>query len=446
MTPEERIIELKQAVTDLRDKIEKVHEERSEILRFFELAIVDTNQDMRIINSDGATDDIFRDAGELFDRGNNLLKVVYKITKSTKEKIEPPDAESEEIDEQADLEKEIDTYVQGPREERVFSIVGENSTGELFMLIWRIRRLGRIFRSYFRKIPSNTIVEKVNEKHDRELAEYERNLKVIFEAVSDGITLLDPNNMIIYMNEAARYSFLSNRNMLLTHASLEGKYFQDIFQSEDPDVLKRRMDYNAQVLSVKKPVSYTAEINNMTITYTVRPMFGEESRLKGLFILSKMPRTVIQPKPESNPKIMEVFKNINEQKNYLLRKNEELNDKLEHSARKARELDSILRLHFTNMENIPAAMSIQSAETGKFEYINSAFEKLFHKNKKQVIDRTDEEILPPEIAVAIAEATEKSEGKPSAIVIGEFAIDQNIVNEPSCYLPRIIRVYQKIPQ
>jgi PAS domain-containing protein len=442
VTPEERIIELKQTVKELRDRIEAQNDEQMELLRFFELAVVETTADMRIINSYGADDLIFEDAKKLLERGENLIKVVYKSTKSTKERTES----NEEEQQQKDLEAQLMDYVEGPREERVFDIVGEKEDGEIFMLIWRIRRVNKIFKSYFKMIPSNKIVENVVDQHERELEEYKRNLKVIFESISDGVTILDTHNEIIYMNDAGKRSFLSNQNKLLREASLEGKLFQDIFMSEDQEVMKKRVDYNQKVIATEKPISYEAMVNDMSIQYSVRPLFGDEGRLMGIFIISTFPKTLINPKPKSNPKIMQVFRKLNNQKNYLLRQNEELNDKLDHMSGKAKDLDSILRLYFINMQYLPVAMSIQNAESGKFEYINSAFEDFFGKLKTEVIDYTDKKVLGSEMAEKLSDATEQLSGHMEEIETPEALVKQVYLVEPAGQPPRVIRVYEKKSQ
>jgi PAS domain-containing protein len=337
-------------------------------------------------------------------------------------------------------------YVEGPREERIFEVVGEKEDGEIFMLTWRIRRVKKIFKSYFKIIPSNKIVQSVVDQHERELEEYKRNLKVIFESISDGVSILNTQNEILYMNDAAKRSFLSNQNKMLREASLEGKNFQDIFMSEDQEVMRRRLDYNQKVLATEKPVSYQASVNDMNVQYSVRPLFGDEGRMMGIFIISTLPKTLINPKPQSNPKIMEVFKRINNQKSYLLRQNEELDDKLDHMSDKVKDLDAILRVYLINMQYLPVAMSIQRAKSGKFEYINSAFEDFFKKLKNEVIDKTDEEVLEKEAAEKLSGAAEQLSGHTKEIQIGDMLVRQVYLVEPPGQPPRVIRIYENKPQ
>ena len=76
--------ELRSKIIQLYDKVNYQQEELSDILNQFELVIVETTGDLRILNSYGAVDIIFKAAIKSFERGENLLKIVYKEKTASK--------------------------------------------------------------------------------------------------------------------------------------------------------------------------------------------------------------------------------------------------------------------------------------------------------------------------------------------------------------------------
>ena len=104
---EDRIQEYKEQVRELKDKIEEQNQEMTDLLKYFDLIIVDTKDDLRIVNCYGPVEDLFKSAEKMFERGLSLVKAVYKITKNTRPRPDEADDEHQEIENQLNLEELI---------------------------------------------------------------------------------------------------------------------------------------------------------------------------------------------------------------------------------------------------------------------------------------------------------------------------------------------------
>ena len=153
---DDRSQEYRKTIAELREKIESQNQETFDLLKYFDLVIIDTKDDMRIMNSSGAVEELFGEAEKFFERGNSLIKAIYKVTKNTKPRPEEDDDEYRHTQIQLDLEELVVKFVMSSREEREFKIVGEKENGDVFVLVWKIKLMGKVFRSYFKIIPTNS--------------------------------------------------------------------------------------------------------------------------------------------------------------------------------------------------------------------------------------------------------------------------------------------------
>ena len=270
---------------EYESKIQTQEAEMNELLKYSEMAIVEFTADFRIINSYGAIEKIFESVAEKIERGKNLLTMIYKTTRNTKEKI---DGDTRSIEEQQDLDQSLTEFIDGHREEKIIKIIGQNDKSEIFLLIWKIIRKGKNFKSFFKIIPTNTIIHSLKEQYEKELASEERNKREIFGVVSDGITVLDIRNNIIFINEKAKDAYIHQGNKLLRNAKLDGKLFQEILVNESNEEIKKRLNINKRVIINKEPKSYLKNVGDLSVKYTVYPLLTEKKNVEGLVIISKI--------------------------------------------------------------------------------------------------------------------------------------------------------------
>jgi PAS domain-containing protein len=215
-------LQLKQTKQDLSERIEVMDRELSDLLSYFDLSIIETRADMKIINSYGNAEVMFKPAKKMLERGGNLIKAVYKTTRNTKARS---DSGIEDYEELEDLEYTVGKFIDSNRNEKTIHVIGENDSGEIFLLIWIIVKKEKIFKSYFRVIPTNQIIRETKKRYEKEIKDIRRNARDIYELISDGITILDIDGRILYMNTNANKGFLPNDNKLLESASFEGRLF-----------------------------------------------------------------------------------------------------------------------------------------------------------------------------------------------------------------------------
>ncbi|HOK14665.1 MAG TPA: hypothetical protein PK007_07065 [Candidatus Kapabacteria bacterium] len=235
----DEIAELKRKVLILEDKC-------NEVLQNTEMAIVETRADMRIINAEGAIDLIFEEAIDDFERGENLLKVIYKITHNTKATSKELPTSTEQGD---SIEELINKFVEGTLEEKLIRIVGEKESGELFLLTWKIKRLGKNFKSFFKIIPTNQIIKSAQDKHIEEINEMRKLVRDTLNIVEEGLFVLNMKNEIEFMNNSAKRFFFSSNINLLKSAPIEGRLYSEIFINESVDEIKHRIEQNARCIS-----------------------------------------------------------------------------------------------------------------------------------------------------------------------------------------------------
>jgi len=381
-------LQLKQTKQDLSQRIETMDIELSELLRYFELAIIETRADMKIINTYGNAEIMFKPAKKMLERGGNLIKAVYKTTRNTKARSESGMEDYEELE---DLEYAVGKFVDSNRDEKTFHVIGENDNGELFLLIWIIVRKEKIFKSYFRIIPTNQIIRETKKRYEKEIKDIRRNAREIYELISDGITILDVEGRILYMNTNANKGFLPNENKLLETASFEGRLFQEIFVTEDVESIKERLDNNKMVFFTKKPRSYKKNVGKKEVSYNINPVFSEKQNVIGLVIVShiseedkkyfdekRLLRT-LQSLTEDNKKHIERFKELELNEQWLMKKNTEYQE--------------AIRMYYSFLDSAPMPIGALEIPSMKYIFINPQLENLFKLQRKDILNKTDEELF-----------------------------------------------------
>jgi PAS domain-containing protein len=381
-------LQLKQTKNDLSEKVQNMDRELTDLLRYFDLAIIETRADMSIINTYGNAETMFKPAKKMLERGGNLIKAVYKTTRNTKARSESGIEDYEELE---DLEYTICKFVDSNREDRTINVIGEKDDGELFLLIWIIVRKDKIFQSYFRTIPTNQIIRETKKRYEKEIKDIRRNARDIYELISDGITILDLDGKILYMNSNANKGFLAYDNKLLAKASFEGRLFQEIFVTEGADSVKERLDYNKMVFMTKKPRSYKKVVGKKEVSYSVNPVFSDKGNVIGLVIVShiidsekknydekRLLKTLLSL-TEDNKKHIERFKELELNEKWLMQKNTEYQE--------------AIRMYYSFLESAPQPIGALELPSMKYIFINSHLEELFKLSRKEVIGKTDMELF-----------------------------------------------------
>ncbi len=380
--------QLKQARDDLSIKVESMDRELSDILRFFDLSIIETREDMRIINSYGSAEVMFKPAKKMLDRGGNLIHVVYKTTRNSKSRSE---AGIEDYEELEDLEYTIGKFVDSNREQRTINVIGEKDDGEIFLLIWVIVRHDKLFKSYFRIIPTNQIIKETKKRYEKEIKDIRRNARDIYEHISEGITILDLDNKILYMNSNAYKGFLPIENRLLEKATFEGRLFHDIFVTDEQEDIKKRLEQNTKVMLTKKPSKYKMVVGKKEVAYSVNPVFSEKGNVIGLVIVShileeekknydeKRLLKTLQSLTEDNRKHIERFKELELNEQWLMQKNTEYQE--------------AIRMYYSFLEAAPMPVAALDILSMKYVFSNSEMEQLLNLSRKDILGKTDAELF-----------------------------------------------------
>ena len=405
----------KQEMSLLKTNCQKQEDENNDIMINFNLAIVDTTEDMRIVNSLGSTEHVFAGAGEKFERGKNLLKMVYMTTRNSKEKAEEQSSADDikAYEDREDLEDVIIKFTESKRDEREIKIIGEREDGEIFLMIWMIKRRDNYFRSYFKIIPSNTIIDEISAKHKAEQEANDKKMYEMLAMVRDGVIMMNQNQKILFMNNQAKELILSN-NKLLRNAPVEGRFFHEIFVNDDNDSLRMRQEHNGTVLRTGNPVEYDMKTQERKLNFVLNPIKNSSNKVVGIFLLCK--------NNESNGNVarnnaqigMQLFdkeqrrtpdkialkmalRELTEDKKKLAERVKELETNHNWHMKNSRQYQSMVKKLYTYIANIPLPMVVINVKDSNYELVNLAMEKMLRRDRKEILGKKDVEILPGDL-------------------------------------------------
>jgi PAS domain-containing protein len=437
---DDRAQDYKNTIIELKDKLEAQNQEVSELLKHFELAIVDTKDDMRIMNSFGAIDEIFGDAEKQFERGNSLIKAIYKVTKNSKPRPEETDDEQQHTQEQLDLEELVTKFVTGTREEREFQIIGETDKGDIFLLVWRIKRNDRNFRSYFKVIPTNSIIRSLQEKHEAEIEQIKQDMRLTFENVQDGITMLSLKNQVLFMNESAKSLYFNNKNHVTKNANFEGRLFQEIFVNEDAEIVKDIVDFNRRVVITREPYSYSKKIGEQDVSFHLKPILNERKFIIGILIISRISSNDVNI---DTGKLFNALKNLSIDNKKLYSKVKDLEINLSKTNERAGEFQNALKLFYSFLEKMPCPMSIIRLPNMQYEFVNTRFEQKVNHKREHIRGKKDTDLFNETEVATLSEFVNISLRRKDIVYIDEngLKLKQSVLfnneNEPT----HIIRVF-----
>ncbi|MFP4370431.1 MAG: PAS domain-containing protein [Candidatus Kapaibacterium sp.] len=374
---------------ELKRRLSNSEDQIMEIMKYFDLAVIDTSEDMRIVGSMGSVDSVFGTYSSEVIQGKNLLKAVYKLTKNTREK----DAVKKNEDDFESLEDTIMNFTDGKKSEKSMKIVGENDEGELFLLKWSIKRNGKYFKSFFNIIPSNTIVEEVHAKHKKQLEHLKENMRRAFNSIHEGITLIDNKNRIIFMNENAKDAYIPSDNTLLMNANFEGKYYHELFVNEESEEVKERQDINAGVRASGEEEVYRRRKNNKNIVFRVSPTYDEDKNINGLMIVSRIEEVNNNNDSIDTNKLISAFRKVAGENKELKASITEMQNNQKWLMKKNKEYNESIFLIYNFLDCLPYPLTIINAQSMKFEFANRMFENKIGLKRQEIRGKTDENIF-----------------------------------------------------
>ena len=438
---DDRSQEYRKTIAELREKIESQNQETFDLLKYFDLVIIDTKDDMRIMNSSGAVEELFGEAEKFFERGNSLIKAIYKVTKNTKPRPEEDDDEYRHTQIQLDLEELVVKFVMSSREEREFKIVGEKENGDVFLLVWKIKRMGKIFRSYFKIIPTNSIIKSMQLKHQKEMEQVKSDMRLVFEHIQDGITILDMKNTILYMNEAARNQYFTSTNKVTKNANFEGRLFQEIFVNESADLVKGILNHNKRVIDTREHFDYTIKIAEQDVSFHLKPIFNEREFIIGILIISR--NSAGDFNIDTN-KLFSALKNLSIENKKLYSANKELESNLNKSNENLTNFQRTIKLIYSFLEQFPYAVSILKMPNMNYEFVNSRYETITQMKREYLRGKRDEEIFPPELVERLSHFinTTLADSSSEYFEFNEYRIRQTVLKNERHEPIYIIRAFE----
>ncbi len=406
MSDRERL--LKEEIARLRHKILVMEDNFNEVLANADMAVIETRGDMRIINADGAIDTIFQEAIDFLERGESLLTVVYKTTHNTRTANKDIYGKSDNIE---TIEDTVEKFVEGTLEEKIIRIVGEKETGEVFLLLWKITRKGDRFKSFFRIIPTNTIIQATADKHRDEINYMQKLIRDTMNLIDEGVVQLNEKNKIIYMNNSAKRFFFGENIGMLRKAPVEGRYFQEILVNDSSDEVRQRIDSLFNCLETRKPVAYSMKKNENEVVFQIFPHFDHKRQLDGTITIIKDVANIFSSSDSNKQrieKLSEALKHYSTAAKNAEDRVAELENNHKWLTSKNAEYQSAAQSAYAILESMPAPIAILSLPSRKFEFVNTAFVRKFSLTKEQVKGKTDDELFAKEDAEVFSSKTFES--------------------------------------
>jgi hypothetical protein len=388
---------LEHEISELKQKVHNLTEELNLNYSQFENCYVDTNSDFRIINYFGATDIIFEEVKKKFQKGENIIKLVNKISKTNIAHIEGQETDSENI---PSIDQVLDKFFISQKNDLNLRIMGEREDGEYFMLVWKVKKIESYFRHYFKVIPTNQINKLTQEKTVYDLENARTIFKSIINLIETGIIVLDVSQRITFINESGKNHILPNQNARIKNANFESKNYKDLIFMCDQDEANFLLDSNKTVIDSKKKVSFSRKVDGKDLHYDLYPIFNKSEELNGIAIISsfKEPANKGLGHQIDFRKLLLTIKHFSDQNKILYERISELETNQRWFMKNNQQYESTIKTLYSNIENIPYPLSIIEMPSQKFILINTAFHRAIDKDKKEILGKTDFEIFPDDLS------------------------------------------------
>lgn len=438
-----RIKFLESQYFNLHDRFEDQKEKLSELLHYSDTAIVDSDNNLKIINSQGNVENVFGSKMRRFEIGNNIVDVIHKLTKNTNIK-----KRTQSFDEKLDINTAISDFMKSKIAEKEFSVLGERDEGEMFLLIWKMKRLKEFYRSYFKIIPSNAIVRAAQEHHKHELAKREEHLLNILAKIPEGVTFLDNRKKIIFMNESAKITHLNTK---IKDAPVEGRFYQDIFVTEDRDNIRIRMEKLEFVMKFKKSIRYLIKTQKTELQYYIYPIEDHGGNLINIFILSNpISAQSKEALKDINFRLVSTLKHLtnelDEFKEHIVEitnSNDWLKEKYSESAV---EIFKEIGDTITIVEKFPMPICVLGLPGYRYEYVNSAYLELVKDKFENINGKKDDSYFFGNDLIELESKNYETVNKNKTVTIdsehlhGKQVLLKDIENKPK----KILRILTNI--
>ncbi len=369
----------------LSAKIQKQNQELSELLIYSEMVVIESTQDMKILNILGDIEYVFENVATQVERGSDLTMLVAKATQATQNRTE--DSEAEDI---VDI---VTKFVQSPRSEKKIEILGvKEESGELFLLDWKMLKAGKLIKSYFKITPTNNIIKQTTDKYEFALVEKDKFYGQVFEYSHRGVTIINPDGKIIYINTSAKDMFISKDNKLIKTESLIGRTFFEIFLNDDADVNKERQVKNNQAYITKSSVTYVSQTHEGDIKYEIHPIFNSKRAVVSLAIFSTLLNSSVSGALD-NKKLMSTLKTLYSEKSILTERIKELEYNHKWLMKNSRDVDIQRKKLFYYLNNLPIPISVIDLKTKKYDFVNKEFEQNIKKKRDEIIGHRDVQVF-----------------------------------------------------
>ena len=434
---------LENQVKMLQEKNEKNENFLSGIFKFADIAIVDTSADMNVVYSIGDIDNVFMSARDSFDHGKNLVKLVYKATKNIHEKTA---LETEATEKRENLEDTVMRFADSSKSGKTIEIVGEQENGDSFLMTWRIERNSKKFRHFFKITPTNNIVKKVTEEAEKNIKNYRKRLWNIFDHISDGLTIINLKNKIEYINENAKKSFIPADNHVLMRATMQDKYFHEVFSNVPKEEINEIMETVNRTMKDKVFGTFSRTVNKQEINYEVYPMIDTDDIISGAFVISRNPFKNNPVSANGNQqKLISTLEKLSGDYKILLGKAKTLNQNNKVLKEKIDNYKIHLKWLNSVVKKLPYPVTIQSLPKGNYEFVNSAFEKESGIALNHIKGKKDAEILPGSVVKEISAKNEISLKTNSPVSISSEGItaSQAVLFDSKSRPTHLIRIYSR---
>ncbi len=388
-SPEEQLQKLASRLNDEKEalsaKIQKQDQELSELLIYSEMVVVESSQDMKILNILGDIEHVFENVAAQVERGANLTMLVAKATQATQNRTE--DSEAEDI---VDI---VTKFVQSPRSEKKIEILGvKEESGELFLLDWKMLKAGKLIKSYFKITPTNNIIKQTTDKYENALIDKDKFYGQVFEYSHRGVTIINPDGKIIYINTSAKDMFISKDNKLIKTESLIGRTFFEIFLNDDTETNKERQNKNNQAYITKSSVTYVSQTHEGDIKYEIHPIFNSKRVVVSLAIFSTLLNSNVSGALD-NKKLMSTLKTLYSEKSILTERIKELEYNHKWLMKNSRDVDIQRKKLFFYLNNLPIPISVIDLKTKKYDFVNREFEQSIKKKRDEIIGHRDVQVF-----------------------------------------------------
>lgn len=438
---------------DLQKKLDEQYQEMQNIMKYADTLIIEFTSDFRIINTLGPIEKVFGQHSKKVERGANLMQLIYKTTQNIKAKEE--NEEEVAYEDREDIEKKVEKFIQGKKDDLLVEIIGENDEAEIFLFVWQIIRNNKNFKSYIKIIPTNNIVKITQDKFKKDLERIDKNNTQLLRLLKEGIVILDRKYKISFMNEAAKKILISSKIPLLQDAPVEGRFFREIFVHEEVEDINQRLEYIDQAIDTKQNIVYTKRTRDIDVEFSIFPMLDDSNYLNNIaIIVTNKSYNIGKASDDANSKkrLLITLKQLSDEKNILSERVKELEYNHKWFMKKRKEdIDTISNLHNSikslnnYLNNLPVPTTILRYPELTYEFVNRSFEVLFNQKREIINGKTDFFIFSDNDVEKLNFAVDECvyNRNITTIIIHGVKIIQAPIFDKNENISQIIRIYEE---